>query len=276
MNRHIKMVGLDLDGTLLTTEKKLSDYTRNVLQKAIAQGIVVLVATGRPVTAIPKELLEFPGMNYAVTANGARILDVETNEVLDEKLLPADTARELLDILEDYDAIREIMAEGRSYASKEHLQKVHDYIKDPHMAEYLLSTRMPVENVRDILTEKNQPVDKVQGLFRDMKEREEALERMQKIPGIIVTDALGYNLEANCEGVNKGLALLKLGEILGIQREEIMACGDGMNDYEMLKTVGFAVAMGNGDERLKAIADYVTVTNDEDGVAKAIERFVLV
>lgn len=68
---------------------------------------------------------------------------------------------------------------------------------------------------------------------------------------------------------------MKLGEILGIRGEEIMACGDGMNDYEMLKTVGFAVAMGNGHERLKEIADYVTVTNDEDGVAKAIEQFVL-
>ena len=79
----------------------------------------------------------------------------------------------------------------------------------------------------------------------------------------------------NKEGTDKGKALLKLGEMLGISREEIMACGDGMNDYEMLKTVGFAVAMKNACEEIKEIADYVTDSNDEDGVAKAIEKFAL-
>lgn len=275
MNKNIKMIGLDLDGTLLTTEKKLSAYTRTVLEKAIAQGVVVLVATGRPVSAVPREMLTFPGMKYAVTANGARILNVESGEVLVEKLLPVETAKELLGILEEYDTMREVMADGNSYASKEHLQEVHKYNPDPHMAEYILQSRTPVENVREVLEERSAPVDKVQGFFVDMNQRMEALSRMQKIPGVLATDALGYNVEVNVEGVNKGLALLELGEMLGIAREEIMACGDGMNDFEMLRTVGFAVAMENADERLKKIADYVTLSNDEDGVAKAIEKFVL-
>ena len=69
--------------------------------------------------------------------------------------------------------------------------------------------------------------------------------------------------------------MLKLGEHLGIKQEEIMACGDGMNDYEMIKTVGLGVAMANADEAVKEVADYVTATNNDEGVAKAIAKFVL-
>ena len=83
------------------------------------------------------------------------------------------------------------------------------------------------------------------------------------------------DLEINVEGADKGTGLLWLGERLGIQREQIMACGDSYNDYEMLKAVGFAVAMENGEDSVKAIADYITDTNDCDGVAKAFEKFVL-
>jgi hydroxymethylpyrimidine pyrophosphatase-like HAD family hydrolase len=79
----------------------------------------------------------------------------------------------------------------------------------------------------------------------------------------------------NKKGANKGLGLLHLGEILGIKREEIMACGDSFNDLEMLVEAGIGVAMGNAEEDLKTVADYITDTNDNDGVAKAIEKFVL-
>ena len=102
-----------------------------------------------------------------------------------------------------------------------------------------------------------------------------AAKQLSDIPGLEVTGAFGNNHEVNAAGTNKGDGLKRLGEIIGIGVEEMMACGDGMNDYEMLRTVGFAVAMENGHADVKAIADYVTVPNDEDGVAKAIERFVL-
>jgi P-type E1-E2 ATPase len=82
-------------------------------------------------------------------------------------------------------------------------------------------------------------------------------------------------VEVNAVGADKGLGLLKFGEILGISRDEIMACGDGTNDSSMILAAGVGVAMGNAVDEVKAIADYITLTNDEDGVAKAIEKFVL-
>ena len=116
---------------------------------------------------------------------------------------------------------------------------------------------------------------RLQGIYRNQKDKEEALEELNTLSGIVVTAAMDNNLEINKEGTNKGLGLLQLGKSLGISREEIMACGDGGNDVEMLKEVGFAVAMANGSDPVKKAADFVTVSNDEDGVAKAIERFVL-
>ena len=80
MNHKIKMIGLDMDGTLLTTEKKLTTYTKQILQKAIEQGIEIVLSTGRSITGIPQELLEMLGMRYAVTINGARIIDLQKNE----------------------------------------------------------------------------------------------------------------------------------------------------------------------------------------------------
>ena len=82
MNKEIKLIALDLDGTLLTTDKKLTDYSRQVLAKAIAQGCEVVVASGRPLSAIPKELLEFPGMHYVVSSNGARIVDLKEKKTI--------------------------------------------------------------------------------------------------------------------------------------------------------------------------------------------------
>lgn len=275
MNRYIKMIGMDLDGTLLTTQKEVTAYTRKVLAKAIEQGCVVLVATGRPITAVPQELREFPGMKYAVTANGARIVDVEKGITIYESLLSIEIAEQVLDVFADYNALLEVFIDGKGYTKADCMGHLEDYFK-PSMVRYILQTRTPVEDVKATMLQRNCPVDKVQGVFHDEGERQQAAKRLEQIPGIVVTEALGNNLEVNREGTNKGLALVRLGEMLGIQREEIMACGDGMNDYEMLKTVGFAVAMENGDEPVKEIADYITETNDEDGVAKAIEQFVLV
>ena len=92
MNDIIKKIGLDLDGTVLTTDKKITPYTREVLQKAIEAGVVVLPATGRPISAISKEFLDIPGVRYALTSNGARILDLDTGQVLVENMLPKEKA----------------------------------------------------------------------------------------------------------------------------------------------------------------------------------------
>ena len=275
MSRTIRMIGVDLEGTLLNSEKQLTAYTREVLKKAIEQEVAVVVATGRPFSGGPDELKHFPGIRYALTANGARILDMQKQKVVYENLLSVESSEKVIDILRKHHAIHEFFVDGVGYMNEDGLKNVYAYFEDPHMAEYLQSTRIPVKDVKEKLQTMKCEVDKLQGIFRNQKDKEEALEELNTLSGIVVTAAMDNNLEINKEGTNKGLGLLQLGKSLGISREEIMACGDGGNDVEMLKEVGFAVAMANGSDPVKKAADFVTVSNDEDGVAKAIERFVL-
>ena len=275
MSRTIRMIGVDLDGTLLNSEKQLTAYTREVLKKAIEQEVAVVVATGRPFSGVPDELKHFSGIRYALTANGARILDMQKQKVVYENLLSVESSEKVIDILRKHHAIHEFFVDGVGYMNEDGLKNVYAYFEDPHMAEYLQSTRIPVKDVKEKLQTMKCEVDKLQGIFRNQKDKEEALEELNTLSGIVVTAAMDNNLEINKEGTNKGLGLLQLGKSLGISREEIMACGDGGNDVEMLKEVGFAVAMANGSDPVKKAADFVTVSNDEDGVAKAIERFVL-
>ena len=278
MNKKIKMIGLDLDGTLLREDKTLSPYTKSILEKAIEKGIVVLAATGRPLGGIPKELREFPGMRYVISSNGARIIDQKDGHVLYENLISVERAMRILDILETYDTEREFFLVGQGYAEIDKMKELDRYFGRFHneaMIEYIRTTRIPVDDVRETLEKKGRPLDKVQGVFVSLEEKEKAWEELLRLPGVMVTGALVNNIEVCAAGVDKGLGLIRLGEILGIEKEEIMACGDGKNDIGMIKMSGLGVAMGNGMEEVKAAADYVTLSNEEDGAAKAIEKFAL-
>lgn len=271
-----RMIGMDLDGTLLTTQKEITAYTKEVLRRAMDQGIVVMPATGRPLGGIPKELIEFPGMTYAVTANGGRVVNVRTGESVYECLVQPETAEQLMDVFERYDTLREIYYDGIGYAQEDGLVRIGRYLDSQPMIRYIRSTRRIVSDIRRKMKEENRGADKVQGLFVSVEERDAAKEELKAIPGIEVTGALEKNIEVNAQGVNKGSAMIRLGETMGIRREEIMAFGDGLNDLRMLKEVGIGVAMSNAGEEIKAAADYIALSNDEEGVAHFIEEYVLV
>lgn len=272
----IKMIGFDLDDTLLTSNKELTLYTKEVLTKAIRQGIVVLPATGRPLCGLTEEIRNFQGIRYALTANGARLLDMKEGTILYECLVPRETTEKLLNIFLQYDALVEIYYEGVGFAQEDKLQRIHEFFPRQAMAEYVLTTRKMVKDVRRKFEETDLPSDKVQAVFKTLEEKERALkEVLSKVEGIEAVSSLGNNIEVNVKGVNKGSSLVRLGEMLGIRREEIMAFGDGENDIAMMEAVGFGVAMENGLDAVKAAARYITASNNEDGVAKAIEKYVL-
>lgn len=271
----IKMIGLDLDGTLLTDRKEITERTRETLKKAIDCGVTVLVATGRPLTGIPEEMRNFPGMRYSLTSNGARIQDVQEGRILEEHLLDADLAQKALEICAKYDTLQEVYFNGKSYApldKKDHIEKYH---KNPNMWEYMRKTRIWKDDIYNMVRESTCGLDKIQILFADMSERSRAWEELARVKGLELVGSLGYNIEINAYGVNKGTGLVSLGRLLGIKRAEIMACGDGDNDIRMLEEVGFGVAMANATEAVKQAADYITLSNEEDGVADAIEKFAL-
>lgn len=275
MEHRIKMIGLDLDGTVLTEKKELTDRTKAAISKALARGVVVLVATGRPWMGVPKELREFPGMRYALTSNGARIIDTVESRVIEEHLLSPQRAQKVLEICGKYDTLQEVYFDGQGYAPADQMALVERYHRNPSMCEYMRKTRIPVEDIGALVQKENRGLDKVQALFTDMEERKLAWNELEAVGGLELVGSLRYNIEINAEGVNKGKGLVNLGRMLGIRREEIMACGDGDNDIIMLREAGFGVAMANSEEKVKEAADYITLSNEEDGVAYVIEKYVL-
>lgn len=276
MKNNIRMIGFDLDGTLLTDKKELRSYTIEILRRAVKQGIEILPVTGRPLCGLPKMVKELVGLRYAITANGARILDLKDGTVLREQLVDTKTAEEILEILGKYDTLREIYYDGTGYAKRAELEKIHQFFEEGPMAEYVRSTRCPVEDLMEKFRQESREVDKVQGVFADLGEREAALDEIRKLEGVTITGALHNNIEVNAAGVDKGNALLWLAQYLGIEPEETMAFGDGNNDITLLEKAGTGVAMKNGIEEVKHAADRVTEkTNDEEGVAQFIETYVL-
>ena len=276
MKHKIKMIGFDLDGTLLTDQKELGEYTVQILKRAVEEGIVILPITGRPLCGLPEEVTGLPGLRYAITANGARILDFKNAAVLKEQLVSVEKAEKILDILGNYDSLREIYYDGTGYAEREKLEQIDHFFEEGPMAEYVRSTRQPVENLMDKFRQESREVDKVQGVFADLGEREAALDEIRKLEGVTITGALHNNIEVNAAGVDKGNALLWLAQYLGIAPEETMAFGDGNNDITLLEKAGTGVAIKNGIEEVKHAADRITEkTNDEEGAAKFIETYVL-
>lgn len=275
MKMRTALIGFDLDGTLLTAEKRLTEYTKDVLKRAYEKGILLVPATGRPLSGIPGEVLDLPGVRYVISANGGRIIDRKQQRLIYEELVPPDTARKILEIFGRYDALREIYYDGVGYAQEDFLKNISRYMEHPPMAEYVLNTRRPVPDIMAKFEKENRGVDKVQGLFVSVEDRDRALADMRDVRDVSVTGALEKNIEVNAAGVNKGTALKILGELLHIRPEDIMAFGDASNDLAMIQAVGTGVAMENGIEEVKRAADHVAPPNDADGVARFIEAYVL-
>ena len=276
MEHKIKMIGLDLDGTLLTDKKELTARTKAVISRALSRGIVVLVATGRPWMGIPEELRNFPGMRYALTSNGARVIDAqeEPGDRRASALARAGACRRWKPAVNMIPCRRSTLTD-RGMRLLIRWPVVERYHRNPSMCEYMRNTRIPVDNIAELVKEENRGLDKVQALFADMGERTQAWTELREVGGLELVGSLKYNIEINAAGVNKGTGLVNLGKMLGIKRGEIMAFGDGDNDIVMLKEVGIGVAMANAEAKVKEAADYITMSNEEDGVAEAIEKMVL-
>ena len=158
MKKDIRMIALDLDGTLLNDKKQITSYTKEVLKKAMAQGVLVLIATGRPFTAIDEELNAFPEMRYALTSNGARIIDVKENRILLERTMPGEKALEVIEKIKDFDLVCEVFVEGDGYQSVADLARIHEFFSTPEMVDYVRRTRVPIDDVRNIARRKKEEI----------------------------------------------------------------------------------------------------------------------
>ena len=271
----IQLIALDLDGTLLDSRKRLPHRNRKAIEACIARGIQVVPCTGRTAEGVPSMIKEISGIRYAITVNGGMIEDMEKKLILDRRLMEKETALSVLEQIKDRHIMYDIYADGQGISEDRFYNHLDEYKVTKEIQILVKKTRRVVPDIIEYVKNKPGMVDKVNLFFSDLDEREEIRTLLKQRTDVIVSSSLYNNLEINAIGAEKGEALLRLASILGLSREEKMACGDGDKDFSMIRLSGTGVAMENGEESLKAIADYITGSNDEAGVAQAIEKLVL-
>lgn len=271
----IKLVALDLDGTLLNSKKQISDRNAKALAACIERGIHVVPSTGRTLNGIPKEFRCLPGVRYAIALNGGMVIDLEQNHMIYEKKLDHPIAMEILDIVSHYHVMYDAYINGTGISEARFYNHLEEYHIPKEIQKLVKLTRQIVPDIIDHVRQYGKAVEKINLFFSSLDDRKVVRQILSGRNDIVITSSLDNNLEINALGATKGEGLAHLADYLEVNIEETMACGDGENDVTIIKAAGIGVVMANGEDCLRAIADYVTAGNDEDGVAQAIEHFVL-
>ncbi len=271
----IKLIALDLDGTTLNDDRKISKANRQALEESIARGVNVVIATGRAFSALPEDVFQIQGIQYVLTSNGAIITDLRSKEVIYENCIAPAAVEKAVEVLKNYDFMVEAFTGGGAYIEKAY----YDHIKETRLSfrhvDYVLTTRKPIEGLYDFILEHREHIENINVNFEDQEDRAMMRRVLGGLEGTTLTTSFDHNLEIGGATTSKASALQELEHILGAQPSEMMAIGDSPNDMAMMRLAGMPVAVGNAKEEVKAIAKYVTSSNHEDGVAKAVHKFVL-
>ncbi len=282
MARDIKIISLDLDGTLLDSQKRLSDGNRAALEEAAAKGVHIVPTTGRFFGMMPQAIRDLPFVRYAITINGAQVYDRETDTAIVREEIPLDMALDIIRLLDGYDVIYDCYRSNWGWMTESLQAKAEDYATDAHYLKMVREFRNPVPELKEYLksTAAEGDVQKVMLFARNTPGSESVAKAVAeavaaRFPSIKTTSSTWNNLELNIATAHKGNSLKRFAEHLGHTLENCMALGDGLNDLSMIEAAGLGVAMSNAHPAVLSAADRITASNDEDGVAKAIFDFVL-
>ncbi len=272
----IRLIALDLDGTLLNSDKQLSERNRKALEDAAAAGIEIVPATGRFYKGMPQVIRDLPFVRYVITINGAEVFDVKTGEPIYAATIPTEDAVAFYEYLDTLPVIYDTYINGWGYMTAWMQERADEYISYIHSLKMVRELRSPVPELKAFIRENGYRPQKMQLFTKDDVPYRDALVPIlaEKFPQYQVSTSLVNNIEINSLDADKGKALLCMAEKLGIRRDQTMAFGDGLNDLTMLKAAGCGVAMANGHADVKAAADRIAEDCDADGVAKVIEELL--
>lgn len=270
----IRLIGLDLDGTVFNNKKEITPPVREAIMRAIQLGVVVLPATGRPQSGIAREFLDIPGVRYALSSNGAAVRDLLTGRTVYQCCIVPPIVREIVQKLQREVCALEVYKDGEAYTDVRSAGYWDVCVPNEYVRAYVKKTRIIGESLAPYIEGDIPAIEKINISFPSEKERDIAEREIKKRGDVLVTHGLPNNMEINAIGADKGEGLLRLGELLHMKKEEIAACGDSVNDLAMIQKVGFGVAMGNALPEVKRAAKMVTATNEEDGVALFLQKVI--
>lgn len=270
----IKLIALDMDGTLLSSDH-VTVSARNLaaLKAAADRGVQLAIASGRSWTLVRETVERLGCMHYAITANGANIRDIKASQTLGQIGMDREQCKAVVRVLHAHSLPYELYIDGETYVERGGVETV-EVIGFPE--NFMEMFRRVARQTDDMCAEVERGIPEKFDVFYVPPDIRAQVEREIEATGPLANaGALENNMELNSAHANKGVALAKLCAELGIAPEEVMAFGDADNDPEMLSWAGWSFAMANGTEAAKAAAKYLAPPNTESGVGQMVEKYVL-
>ncbi len=272
----IGLIAMDLDRTLLSSSG-LTQESKECLEEAVKKGFQVVAATGRPFSALPESVLGINGLDYVICSNGAHIVDLRSGEFIYSDYLSEEASEWCRDCFRSLGFPVEVFSEGKAYTCRERYERCRSGAGVVEGAEYVLRTRNPVDDIWKLWTEHLDKIENINIIFESREDKLriwDYLKTEEKTVGFTVTSSTSYNLEIGGENTSKAHALSEFAVISGMPLKRVMSFGDSPNDIAMLKESGFGVAVENALPEVKAAADYITSSCDNEGVASAIRTLL--
>ncbi|WP_313637576.1 Cof-type HAD-IIB family hydrolase [Paenibacillus sp. FSL K6-0276] len=261
-----KLIAIDIDDTLINDDKEVTPATQTALEEAVAAGVVVTLATGRAY-ASAQAIARQTGLNVPIiTYQGALVKNLLDEKVLYERYVPQDAVHKLFTYCVEHDLHLQTYIDDKLYAREDN-QKIKDYTdlnKTPYYIEPDWEKLVPQKTPKMLIIDDPAFLDELAPILRELLG-----------DSVHITKSKPQFLEIMHHEGTKGIALEFLANHFGCDLSETMAMGDSWNDHEMLEAAGLGVAMANAIPALKEIADFVTLSNNEDGVKYAIDKFIL-
>ncbi len=269
----IKLIVTDLDGTLMAPDHQtVTERTKAALKAAHDKGVKVAIATGRTLTFTDNVTSQIPFADYVIYSNGAAVFDRNAKRDIYKNCISAQHTEEILNMLDALPIYYNLFVDGKIFLQND---KMGYYINHGLPQEFLDEfTRLSV--AADKLSEKLRgECAEIIALYNVNDEYKKYFVSEFEKRNLYITSSLPDEIEVTAPNVNKGTALDGFCKEIGVTADEVMAFGDAMNDYEMLKFAKYSFAMGNAVDEIKKIANYQAATNADDGLARAVEEYVL-
>lgn len=274
MKHNYRLVAVDMDGTLLRRDKTVGEKTVWAVNAALEQGTEVIIATGRSRVQSERYMELFPKLRYSITSSGAAVYDLQDNwKKIISNEIPPEIAMEILAYADAQDCFPIISVEGKTVYTAGLAPSAPDYGLGAYTYE-INTFGTGVESVYGWYREHQQPVESISLYFRNNSFRKGAVKALCHLPLYFALPGEPA-VEIGMNTANKGYALTKLCESLGVELSDVLAIGDSDNDVPMLQIAGLSVSPGNAPDAVKAKVHHVVADCDHDGVAEALEHYVL-
>lgn len=271
-----KLACIDIDGTLLNNDFKISEVTKNSIKKAYDNGVHIVISTGRTYVGAKfySDLLEVK--SPIIACNGAIIGEKDGNDVIYKSVIDEILCIELFGILKKYGIKPTFITPLKRYTNSFKNRLFVEYLKFKGIKSVdKLDFISTWNKLFEIIKIENDNIIKCEVYNKDLNKLATLREELEKINGIEITSSFKNNIEITKKGTSKGSSMKILAEYYNIKKEEIIAIGDSENDLLAIEFAGMGIAMGNASEEVKKRSNYITDDNNNDGVAKAIDKFIL-